>query len=60
LVSTNLQGLSERLNKNERLCCPFFEFDLHVGDNSTQIVLQITGSEGVKEFMKAEPSEMIG
>jgi hypothetical protein len=34
--------------------------DLHVGDNSTQIVLQITGPEGVKQFMKAELSEMIG
>jgi len=56
----NLQGLSRRPNKNERLCCPFFEFDLHVGDNSTQIVLQITGPEGIKQFMKAELSEMIG
>jgi hypothetical protein len=45
---------------NERLCCPFFEFDIHVGDNSAPIVLRITGPEGVKQFIKAELSGMVG
>ena len=49
-----------RLNKNKRLCCPSFEFDLRVADNSTQIAPQITGPEGVKQFMKAALSEVIG
>jgi hypothetical protein len=51
---------SRRLNKNERLCYRFCEVDLHVQHNATQIVLQITGPEGVERFMKAELSEMIG
>jgi hypothetical protein len=45
---------------NERLCCPFFEFDIHVGDNSTPIVLRITGPGGVKQFIKAELSGLFG
>jgi hypothetical protein len=44
---------------NERLCCPFFEFDIHVGDNSAPMVLRITGPEGVKQFIKAELSGMV-
>ena len=44
---------------NERLCCPFFEFDIHVGDNSVPITLRITGPEGVKQFIKAELSGMV-
>lgn len=46
--------------RNERLCCPFFEFDIHVGDNSAPMVLRITGPEGVKQFIKAELSGMVG
>jgi hypothetical protein len=45
---------------NERLCCPFFEFDIRVGDNSTPMVLRITGPEGVKQFIKAELSGIVG
>jgi len=39
---------------NERLCCPFFEFDMHVGDNTEPMTLQTTGTEGVKQFIQAE------
>jgi hypothetical protein len=45
---------------NERLCCPFFEFDVHVGSDSAPMVLRITGPEGVKQFIKAELSGMAG
>jgi hypothetical protein len=45
---------------NERLCCPFFEFDIHVGDNSAPMVLRITGPDGVKQFIKAELPGMVG
>jgi hypothetical protein len=44
---------------NERLCCPFFAFDLHVGDNSAPMVLRITGPEGVKQFIQAELSDLL-
>ena len=52
--------LAAEFSSNERLCCPFFEFDLHVGDNSAPMVLRITGPEGVKQFIKAELSGMVG
>ena len=45
---------------NERLCCPFFEFDIHVGDTSAPLVLRITGPDGVKQFIRAELPEMVG
>jgi hypothetical protein len=45
---------------NERLCCPFFAFDIHVGENLAPMVLRITGPEGVKQFIQAELSGMVG
>jgi hypothetical protein len=45
---------------NERLCCPFFEFDIHVGDSTAPLILRITGPEGVKQFIKAELSGRVG
>ena len=38
----------------ERLCCPFFGFQLEVGSEATPTWLRITGREGVKEFMRVE------
>lgn len=38
----------------ERLCCPFFAFQLEVGKAGTPLWLRITGAEGVKEFMQSE------
>jgi hypothetical protein len=40
--------------KTERTCCPFFEFSLVVSKNSSRIWLELSGPEGVKEFIKAE------
>jgi hypothetical protein len=38
----------------ERLCCPFFRFELSVGGNAEPLWLRLTGEEGVKEFLKSE------
>jgi hypothetical protein len=51
--------VSEWIGK-ERLCCPFFEFDVHVGDSTAPMTLRITGPEGVKKFIRAELSGMVG
>ncbi|MEZ2346421.1 hypothetical protein [Terriglobus sp. RCC_193] len=45
---------------NERLCCPFFEFDVHVGDSTEPLRLQITGPDGVKQFIRAELPGLVG
>ncbi|HTE31264.1 MAG TPA: hypothetical protein VK666_12875 [Chryseolinea sp.] len=39
--------------KTERLCCDFFNFGILVSSDSTA-ALEITGKEGVKEFIKTE------
>ena len=38
----------------ERLCCPFFTFQLEIGSDPNPIWLRITGREGVKQFMQSE------
>lgn len=38
----------------ERLCCPFFDFDLRIERQSSSIYLSLTGREGVKPFIIAE------
>ncbi len=38
----------------ERLCCPFFTFNLEVEANSGPVWLYITGPEGVKDFILSE------
>ena len=38
----------------ERSCCPFFEIKLHFRPYKNGISLEITGEEGVKEFLKTE------
>jgi len=38
----------------ERLCCPFFQFELAVGGESEPLWLRMKGGKGVKEFLKAE------
>ena len=43
--------------KNERLCCPFLEFDLKVSPNEQPISLLLTGPEGTQEFLREEFSE---
>jgi hypothetical protein len=38
----------------ERICCPFFDIKLHLIPYKKGISLEITGKEGVKEFLKME------
>jgi hypothetical protein len=38
----------------ERLCCPFFDFQLEVGSREKPLWLRITGRPGVKPFMQSE------
>lgn len=43
-----------RFIQNERLCCPFLQFEIHVVPNAETIRLVLRGAEGVKDFVKAE------
>jgi hypothetical protein len=38
----------------EKLCCPFFKFNLEVESSSKPVWLKLTGQEGVKQFLKIE------
>jgi hypothetical protein len=38
----------------ERLCCPFFTFQLEVASEGKPMWLRMTGREGVKDFMRTE------
>jgi len=38
----------------ERLCCPFFDFSLHVGPGNEPIDLRLTGADGIKDFIRSE------
>jgi hypothetical protein len=37
----------------ERLCCPFFTFELEASGEEKPLWLRLRGGEGVKEFLKA-------
>ncbi len=45
---------------NERLCCPFFRFEMIVEPSGDVLWLRLTGGEGVKDFLAAELGEVIG
>ena len=38
----------------ERLCCPFLTFALEVSPDRGPLRLQLTGAEGVTDFIRAE------
>lgn len=40
--------------KTERLCCDFFQFRLDVESDSEFMWLQLSGPEGVKDFIREE------
>jgi len=42
---------------NERLCCPFLEFDLKISPNDQPISLTLSGPEGAREFLREEFNE---
>lgn len=39
--------------ENERLCCPFFNFELEIKPNGGVLWLRLTGGEGVKELLRS-------
>ena len=39
---------------NERLCCPFFDFELKLEREGGSLWMSITGREGVKPFIRME------
>lgn len=38
----------------ERLCCPFFDFELAVEHDTNRLWLRLCGQEGIKEFIRSE------
>jgi hypothetical protein len=38
----------------ERLCCPFFDIDVHVEREGGSLWLRLTGREGVKQFIRTD------
>ena len=38
----------------ERLCCPFFDFELAVEQDSDRLWLRLRGENGIKEFIRYE------
>lgn len=51
--ATTLLLAAEFISK-ERLCCPFFSFELSAPSGSASFWLRLTGREGVKDFLRAE------
>ena len=39
---------------NERLCCPFLNFSLHIAPKRKPISLSLNGPIGTREFLRAE------
>ena len=37
----------------ERLCCPFFNFELAIEPDANRLLLRLRGQTGIKEFIKA-------
>jgi len=50
---TMIDELSEFI-KTERACCDFFTFNLSVRGDKSETWLELTGSDGVKEFITTE------
>ena len=38
----------------ESRCCPFFDFQIDVGCEGSELRLRLSGGEGAKSFMRAE------
>jgi hypothetical protein len=52
--SDRLVDLLTAFIKTERMCCPFFEFTLTVAGDESYAWLELSGREGVKEFIDQE------
>jgi hypothetical protein len=40
--------------EGERLCCPFFDIDVHVEREGGSLWLRLTGRDGVKQFIRSD------
>lgn len=38
----------------ERLCCPFFNFELVIESDTNRLWLNLRGQKGIKEFIRSE------
>jgi hypothetical protein len=47
-------GLVYEWLATERLCCPFFDFDLRVAREGGPVALRLTGRTGTKAFIEAD------
>jgi len=47
-----------RFIANERLCCPFLQFEVRVEQDAGPLWLQMTGPQGTREVLQAELSLM--
>ena len=52
-ATANLRDISEWIGY-ERLCCPFFDFELKLEREGGPLWLALRGREGVKPFIKSE------
>ncbi len=48
-----ITGIAEFIS-NERLCCPFLEFNLNLISNQEHVSLSLRGPTGTQEFLRAE------
>jgi hypothetical protein len=46
-------ALTEWIN-GERMCCPFFDFDLRVAREHGQIWMKLSGRPGTKDFIRSD------
>jgi hypothetical protein len=53
LTNENLQNAALYIS-NERLCCPFFRFEITVEPGQDTFALKLTGQAGVKAFIDAQ------
>lgn len=44
---------------DERVCCPFFDIDLHLQHDGGPLWLRLTGREDVKQFIQTEAAQWI-
>lgn len=52
--SDKMLDLLNSFIKTERLCCDFFTFNLVIASESESVWLELSGPEGIKEFIKHE------
>ncbi|HEX5227776.1 MAG TPA: hypothetical protein VFW44_08705 [Bryobacteraceae bacterium] len=46
--------------ESERLCCPFFDIDVHIEREGGNLELRLTGRPGTKDFIREEFAKWFG